>query len=97
MTLTKIIRVAGELVNDRGVDRMAIVTYVNLLQRASSQDIFRLHEPPHLPAVSSIIKYLRGNSGDDVIVTMGSTTLATARMIQSCLRAKRSASRTGRE
>lgn len=97
MILTEVIRTTGELINDRCVDRMAIVTYMNLLQRASRRVIFRLHELPYLSAVSSIIKYLRGNSDDDVIVAIGSTTLAIARMKQGCLQAKRSASRTGWE
>jgi hypothetical protein len=90
-TLTKIIRAAGELVNDRCVDRLAVVTYMNLLQKGVKTChgvIFRLNELTHLIAVSSTIKYLRGNSDDDVIVAIGTTTTTMARMILGSLRAK---------
>jgi hypothetical protein len=96
ITLTQIIRAtAGAAVNDLCVNCIALVIYLNILQKDIKMGTFVLDELPHLIAVFSIglIIDLLGN-GDDVLARgIGSTTITHARLIPGSLRAKRSGSR----
>jgi hypothetical protein len=92
-TLTKIVlATAGTAVNDHCLDRLAIVTYLNLLQKGIKTGHIGLNELPHLLAMSSVIIDLCGNGDDKLASGICFTTIAKARIIPGSLRTKMSAS-----
>jgi hypothetical protein len=92
MTLTKSIRAtAGAAVSDLCPNRLALVRYLNRLQKDIKTGIFGLDELPHLPAMGSVSINFRGDGDDEVVLAIGPTTITKARLIPGSLRAEKSA------